>query len=188
MAVHPMKRKKAFRLRVEGYNIAEVARECHIAVETVRRLENGYVDQRGIRHPGWREELERMKREQQRAELECGLALKEERIKAFKRLAEQAVAKIQTQFPNIVMKSPADFKALVSEVRELCKLLADELGQRRANDTPAVSIKADVTLEQVRSAFDESREVAIDDVTPPRDVRESDALPSPDVPDATESD
>ena len=179
--IHPMKRKKAFRMRVEGHTIADVARECHLAKDTVQRLENGYVDRRGVRRPGWKEELERLKHEQDRAEFDCAAELREERLKAFRRLATMAIEKIETQFPNIVMKSTTDYKALCSEARELHRILREESGNGKSDDAPSISIKADVTFEQAKEAFDASRQVDVDDVTPPRHGREERELSEPEV-------
>jgi len=165
--VHPKKRQKAFRMRVEGHSIAEVARECHLDPQTVKRLEDGYIDRRGVRHRGWKEELEKLRAEQERSELECGLALKEERIKVYKQLAEEAAQKIRSQFPGIVMKNPSDYKSLMSEFRELCRLLGQEVGARPEGEARG-GVKTDVALEEIEEAYAESEEAEDDEVTPPR--------------------
>jgi len=186
--IHPKKRQKAFRMRVEGHNIAEIARECHLDKETIQRLENGYIDKRGVRHRGWKEELEKLQAEQERSELECGLALKEERIKVYKQLAEEAAQKIRSQFPGIVMKNPSDYKSLMSEFRELCRLLGQEVGARPEGQARA-GVRTDIALEDVEDAYAESEEAEDDEVTPPRrayrqagDARADAALPETDAP------
>ena len=179
--IHPKKRQKAFRMRVEGHSIMDIARECHLDQQTVRRLEDGYIDKRGVRHRGWKEELEKLQAEQRRAELECGLALREERIKTYRELAEQAAEKIRTQFPNVVMKNPSDYKSIMSEFRELCRLLGQEVGAKPEGEAPS-GVRTDLTREDVEEAYAAAQEVELDEVTPPRDARADAALPETDAP------
>ncbi|MHC4138176.1 MAG: hypothetical protein ACYS0K_24840, partial [Planctomycetota bacterium] len=116
----------------------------------------------GVRHPGWQEDVERHWDERRKAETECGLALKEERIKVFKRIAQLAIDKVEAEFPAITVESVADWRMLVSEVRELVGLISDEVdGNRRSGKTArsgwATSPRKDITLEDIQEAYEESR-------------------------------
>ncbi len=179
----PEKRRTAFRLRLQHRSVAAVARELRMAPNTVRKLERGWVDGKGVRRRGWREELRRLwDEEEKKAALECGIALKEKRIKAYDRLARQAVEVIEKSFPNIVAKNASDIKALLSEVRELCRLTSIELGQYRPGGGPVVAVRTDITLADVQEAYARSQEVPVDEIPPPRagtlitDIPEEDEL------------
>lgn len=158
----PKKREEAYSLRLQGKSFAEIARTLHMSPKTVRRLEYGWVDKKGVRHPGWQEDVERHWDERRKAETECGLALKEERIKAFKRLAQLAIDKVEAGFPAITVESVADWKMLVSEIRELVGLISDEVdGGRRSGKTArsgwATSPRRHITLEEIQEAYEECR-------------------------------
>jgi hypothetical protein len=165
------KKKKAFRMRLDHKPISEVARECHLARRTVQKLENGWTDEKGVRHPGWKEDIERLRQEDERAELESGFALKEERIKAYERLAKQAVELIEKQFPSIKMKNASDAKALMSEVRELGRLISIERGEYRPGGTPVVAIKADITMAELRERYEDARVVKVIEAEPPEEAQ-----------------
>jgi DNA anti-recombination protein RmuC len=126
---HHKKREKAFRLRLERTSLANIAKELKISTNTVSKWENGWTDKSGRRHKGWKEELERLWQEQEEQALQSGLMLKKERLKTYDKLARMVIEKIEDQFPEIVAKSSADVKALLSEVRELCRLIAVEKGE-----------------------------------------------------------
>ena len=163
-ALDPKKRRQAFRLRLQRKSFAEISRTLHMAPTTIRRLECGWVDKKGVRHRGWREDVERLWDEERKAELECGLALKEERVKALKRIAQQAIDKVETQFPAVTMASPSDWKTLVSEIRELISLLSDEVGGRRGADRTVlpgrgVITRTQITLEEIQEAYEEAHAV-----------------------------
>lgn len=178
------KKRKAFRLRLEGMPITRVARECKLAPQTVRRLENGYTDKMGVRRPGWREELEKLWHEQERAELESGLALKKERIKTYERLASEAVGLIEKQFPKITMKSCSDAKALLSEVRELCRLISIERGEYRPKGGAQVGVKVDISPEELRERYLAAQAVEVVEVEPPQEAH---MVPGPDEEDEADA-
>jgi len=159
----PKKRKQAFRLRLQRISIAEVSRRLHMAPATIRKLERGWVDKKGVRHRGWREEIERLWDEDRKTELECGLALREEQVKALKRLAQQAIDKVEKQFPGITMETPTDWKTLVSEIRELIRMLSEEVGRRRGGVKTA-TLRTEITLEEVREAYAEAHVIDAEDV------------------------
>lgn len=158
----PKKREEAYSLRLQGKSFAEIARTLHMSPKTVRRLEYGWVDKKGVRHPGWQEDVERHWDARRKAETECGLALKEERIKVLKRLAQLAIDKAVAGFPAITMETVADWRMLVSEIRELIGLLSAEVdGRRGAGKTArsgwATSPRKHITLEDIQEAYEESR-------------------------------
>lgn len=152
---YPKKKELAFRMRVEQHSMAAVSRELKIAKETVSRWENGWVDARGRKYRGWKEELERVRREQEEAELNCGLLLKNERLKAYDKLARMAIAKIEKQFPSIKAKTAADVKALMSEVRELCRLISIEKGEypTSGGNQTVIAVRNDISLSELQERY-----------------------------------
>ena len=164
-------RRKAFRLRLAGKSIAEAARECGIARATLRRHERGWRDHKGVFHEGWRGQIERLRREQEEHEVLCGLSLKEERIKTYERLARRAVELIERDFPNIKMKNASDAKALLSEVRELCRLISIERGEYRPKGEAFVGVKIDVARGDLEERYRAAQEVEVEEVEPPREAR-----------------
>jgi hypothetical protein len=156
------KMEQAFSLRLQGKSFAEIARTLHMAPRTLRKLEHGWVDKKGVHHPGWRADLERVRGGERKAEVECGLALREERVKAFKRLAQLAIEKVEAQFSAIAIETVADWKMLASEIRELIGLLAEEVDGRRGAGKAvrsgwATSPRTHITLEDIQEAYEESR-------------------------------
>ena len=83
----------------------------------------------------------------------AGLALKRERLKAYDELAQLAIEKIKTSFPNITAKTPSDIKALLSEVRELGRLIAMERGEIGPSQQTVVAIKNDITIEELSQRY-----------------------------------
>lgn len=150
---YPQKREKAFRLRLERKTIAEISREVGVSERTVSRWENGWVDARGRKTPGWKPELEKAWRELAETELQYGLMLKEERLKTYEELARLAVAKIKEMFPHIRAKTAADAKALMSEVRELMRLIAEEKGEYKPRPHTLVAVKTDITLNEISERY-----------------------------------
>ena len=168
-SLDPKKRKQAFKLRLQKKSFAEIARTLHMSDNTVRNLEVGWIDRKGVRHRGWREELERLWKAQEKTELMGGLAVREERIKVYRRLAEQAVEKIERQFPNIQMEKPSDYKAIMSELRELCRLMSAELGAGEMAGRSA-GARDDVSDDDLRRAFQETRPGASPEIEPPEEA------------------
>jgi DNA-binding XRE family transcriptional regulator len=150
---YPQKREKAFRLRLERKTIAEISREVGVSDKTLSRWEKGWVDAAGRRHSGWKPELEKAWRELAESELQYGLMLKEERLKTYEELARLAVAKIKEMFPSIRAKTAADAKALLSEVRELLRLIAEEKGDYKPRPHTVVAVKTDVTLNEISERY-----------------------------------
>lgn len=150
---YAQKREKAFRLRLERRTIAEISRDVGVSDKTISRWENGWVDARGRKTPGWKPELEKAWRELAESELQYGLMLKEERLKTYEELARLAVAKIKEMFPSIRAKTAADAKALLSEVRELMRLIAEEKGEYKPRPHTVVAVKTDVTLNEISERY-----------------------------------
>ena len=180
--VHPQKRMKAFRLRLEHKSMAEVARECGLSQPMVRKLEQGYIDRKGVKHSGWKDELERLWKEEERAELDSGLALKKERVKAYERLARQAIEIVEKQFPTIKMKNAADAKALLSEIRELCRLIAIEKGEYRPGGGSVVAVKADLMLTELHERYVAAQRLEVEEIPPPEQASTDAGPPALDEP------
>jgi len=174
---YPQKREKAFKLRLERKTLAEISREVGVSTKTLSRWENGWIDAKGNKRPGWKPELEKAWREITESELGYGLMLKEERLKTYEELARMAVAKIKEMFPGITGKTPADVKALLSEVRELCKLISIESGQYKPEgSTTVIGIKQDISLGELTKRYQEAQQCSADvtcDVTEQYDEEEN---------------
>ncbi len=181
------KREKAFRLRVERKSLSEISREMRIATKTLSRWERGWVDAAGREHAGWKGDLEKAWKTLTESELSYGLLIKEERLKAYEELARLAVNRVKAMFPSIRAKTAADAKALLSEIRELCKLIAEEKGEFHPGPRTLVAVKTDITLNELRERYrsthadpdqDDAKpggtvEVAVDDGgRPPGDDRD----------------
>jgi len=147
------KREKAFRLRLERKTFAEISREVGVSDKTLSRWEKGWVDAAGRKHPGWKPELEKAWRELVESELGYGLMLKEERLKTYEELARLAVAKVKEMFPSIRAKTASDAKALLSEIRELMRLIAEEKGEYKPGPHTVVAVKTDITLNEVSERY-----------------------------------
>ena len=167
------KRKKAFRMRLEGKSYAEIGRTLHMTPRTIRHLENGWTDAKGVRHRGWKQEFERLRAEEERAELGTGLALKAERLKMLKDLVRQAKECFDEKFPNITMKNASDAKAILSELRELSRLIALEVGDLPSGGGgggTAIAVKTDVTINELQQRYEAAQAVAVDEVPPPEEA------------------
>lgn len=149
------KKRKAFQLRIARHTMADVARQLDITGRTLRRWENGYIDAKGRRYKGWKEELQRLWQEQDDEELKCGLMVKKERLKAYDKLARMAIEKVENQFPSIKAKTPADAKALLSEIRELCRLIAVEKGEypQSGGNQTLIAVKTDISLSELQKRY-----------------------------------
>ena len=147
------KKQKAFRMRLQGMTFKAIATELKVSANTISRWEKGWVDRRGRKHRGWLAELEKVKEESEKDEYLAGLALKRERLKAYDELAQLAIEKIKASFPNITAKTPSDVKALLSEVRELGRLIAMEQGSLYSGGRTVVAVKNDITIEELSQRY-----------------------------------
>ena len=136
--ISPKTREKAFKLRLQRRSFAAISKEVGVSPKTVSRWEKGWIDGKGVKHPGWQAELEKAWREKADADLQFGLIVKDERLRAYEELARMAVNKIKESFPNIKAKTAADVKMLISETRELLKMLAKERGDWAASPKECV--------------------------------------------------
>jgi len=147
------KRQKAFRMRLAKTSIDDISKELKISQNTISKWENGWVDKNGRKYSGWKEELARLTKEQEDEELKCGLMLKKERLKAYDKLARMTIEKIENQFPQITAKTPSDVKALLSEVRELCRLIAIEKGEYPHGGQTLIAVKTDISLPELQERY-----------------------------------
>ena len=166
--VSTSKKQKAFRMRLQGMTLKAVGTELKVSSNTISRWEKGWVDANGRRHRGWLAELEKVKEESESEEYMSGLALKRERLKAYDELAQLAIEKIKACFPNITAKTPSDMKALLSEVRELCRLMAMEQGSLHSGGQTIVAVKNDITIEELSQRY---RDATIE-IAEPKVVKE----------------
>ena len=164
-ALDQKKKRKALKLRLRKKSFAEISRTLHMAPATLRNLEYGWIDKQGVQHRGWRNEIEKRWDEDDKAEIECALALKEERGRTLKRLTQKAIGKMETRSPAVTMASPSDWKTLVSEIRELIRLLSDEVDIRRGGGK-AVATRMPRTLEKIRETYAQERAVEIKEAGP----------------------
>ena len=65
-------------------------------------------------------------------------------------------------------------KALLSEIRELGKLIATERGELRQGKTSVVAVKADINVNDVVENLGRARDVQVDEIEPPRESGETD--------------
>jgi len=150
-------------MRLQGTTLRAIATELKVSANTISRWEKGWVDSKGRKHRGWLAELEKVKQESETDEYMSGLALKKERLKAYDELAQMAIEKIKVSFPNITAKTPSDVKALLSEVRELCRLMAMEQGSLHSGGQTIVAVKNDITIEELSQRY---RDAAVEVVGP----------------------
>ena len=158
-------KRKAFRLRMAGETQADIAKKVGVSVAKISKWERGWIDSKGRKHAGWKEEMTRILDEQEKAEYTEGLAVKQKRIETYDRLAQMAIKKIERDFPGIVAKTPADAATLINEVRKLGLAIAkekDELPRpgARGAQTNITMIKNDFTLQEFSDRFEQRTKVA----------------------------
>ena len=159
LKISAKKREKAFRLRLERRSLRDISKEVGVSAKTITRWEKGWVDAQGRSHPGWQADLEKAWREKTDADLQYGLIVKEERLRAYEKLARMAVNKLEECFPNIKAKTAADAKALMSEIRELCRLIAREKGELSPSPHTMVAIKADISISELAQRYEAAQVV-----------------------------
>lgn len=147
------KRPQAFRMRLTRDSFSDISKALKVSTATLIKWENGWIDSKGRRHRGWKEELARLWKEQEEKELQCGLMLKKERLKTYDKLARMVIEKIEKQFPSITTKTSSDMKALLSEVRELCRLIAIEKGEYPSGSQTLVAVKTDISLPELQERY-----------------------------------
>jgi DNA-binding XRE family transcriptional regulator/ribosomal protein L22 len=148
------KKEKAFRLRMERRPFAAISKEIGVSAKTISRWEAGWVDGKGRKHPGWKVELEKAWRERADAQMDYGLMLKDERLRTYEDLARLAVTKIKEAFPAMNVKTAADAKALLSEVRELLKCIAKEKGELNPSPQTLIAVKADININELAQRYE----------------------------------
>ena len=146
-------KQKAFLMRLDGNTFTDIGKKLKVCSQTVSRWENGWIDGRGRRYTGWKQDLEQMRDEIDREMLNKGLMLKRKRLQTLEEIAEMAIEKMKEQFPNITAKTATDMKALTSEIRELLKQIAIEKGEYRQGDQTLDAVKADITLTEMQERY-----------------------------------
>jgi len=79
--------------------------------------------------------------------------LKKERLKAYDKLVRMVIAKVEEKFPAIKAKTASDMKALLSEVRELSRLIALEKGELSQGGQTLIAVKTDVSLTDLQQRY-----------------------------------
>ncbi|MHC4253376.1 MAG: helix-turn-helix domain-containing protein [Planctomycetota bacterium] len=160
------KREQAFRMRLARKTFTEIAGVVGVSTKTLSRWENGWIDRGGREHSGWRQELETSWRENIEETPDYGIIVREERIKTLQELARMAMAKLKEMFPHIKGTKAVDAKALMSEFRELAKLVAQEKGELSRGPSTVVAVKNDITLADIQDRYVRSVEAEVVDRTP----------------------
>ena len=164
------KREQAFRMRLARKTFTEIAKEVGISTKTLSRWENGWIDRAGREHKGWRQELETSWRENIEETPDYGIIVREERLKTLQELARMAMAKLKEMFPHIKGTKAADAKGLMSELRELAKLVAQEKGELSRGPSTVVAVKNDITLADIQDRYMRAVETEVVDRTPKGDL------------------
>jgi hypothetical protein len=176
------KKQKAFLMRLARKPMSAVARECHMSTTTVHLLEKGWTDKAGVFHAGWKDDLEKRWMAENQGEHEQGLALKKRRIEAYESLALQAIELVEKQFPNIKIKNASDAKALLSEIRELCRLISIERGEYHPGTGSVIAVKADITMKELKDRYEAARQIEVEEIPPPEKLERGGASPTPEGP------
>jgi hypothetical protein len=160
------KREQAFRMRLARKTFTEIAGEIAVSTKTLSRWENGWIDRGGREHKGWRQELETSWRENIEETPDYGIIVREERIKTLQELARMAVAKLKEIFPLIKGTKMVDAKALMSEVRELAKFIAQDVGDLTRGPSTVVAVRNDITLADIQDRYMRAVQTEVVDRTP----------------------
>ena len=146
------KKESVYKMRLDRQSWEKISRELKVSQHTINRWENGYIDSQGIRHRGWKEKLIQgwLKREEE--EINCGLMIRNERLMAYRRLAQMAVKKIEGYFKNIQAERATDIKALLPELRELYRLISAEKEECKRTSHNR-EVRVDITLEEVQERY-----------------------------------
>ena len=147
------KKEQALMMRVGGTSYAKIAKALKVSEGTLVKWEHGWFDAKGIKHAGWREELIRLQRQREAEELERGLMAKQTRIKGYEKYARKIAERIDKMLPELKGKRSSDFKALMSEYRELCRMIGVEKGEVPCGHQTSVAVKTDITLSELRERY-----------------------------------
>ena len=146
-------REKAFVMRTEGMTFAKIAKELGVSAKTVSRWENGWKDGAGRKREGWKKRLEEAWQERLDSELNYGLMVKELRLRMQEQLARMLIARLKEAIPSIKIPNAAAAKALMSELRELYRLIWQERGRLEPSANTAPGVKADITLDELQERY-----------------------------------
>ena len=147
------RRTKAFMMRAEGMTFAKIAKEIGVSPKTVSRWENGWKDKNGRKHEGWKERLDEAWQERLDSELHYGLMVRETRLRAHEQIAQMLVARLKEAIPVIRIPNAAAAKAIMSELRELFRIILDERGGAKSSLRTPAGVRADITLEEIQERY-----------------------------------
>jgi len=140
-------------MRVERKSFADIGRALSISPKTLSRWENGWTDRRGHNHAGWLSRLEQTWQEIAKTDLNQTLMLRDERLKTCEELARMILNRVKGLIPSVKIKTPRDIKALLSEARELLRLIAHERGDAMKTPHTLVAVKADISLNELQERY-----------------------------------
>ena len=174
-------RERAFVMRVERKSFADISRALEVSPKTISRWEQGWTTASGRSHTGWKPRLEQSWKELAEAELKYGLMVKEERIKAYEELARMAINRVKEMFPTIKAKTAVDAKALLSEIRELLRLIAKEKGELGSAPSTVVAVQTDISLGELQARYTAAKVIEAKEVPSPQedDKDDVDSLEEP---------
>jgi len=140
-------------LRVEQKSFSEIGRALNVSPKTISRWENGWTDKKGRKHAGWLSRLEQTWQEIAKADLGQTLMLRNERLKTCEELARMILNRVKGLIPSVKVKTAKDVKALLSEARELLRLIAHERGESMKAPHTLVAVKADISLDELQERY-----------------------------------
>ena len=146
-------REKAFRMRVGRKGFSEVGRALGVSPKTITRWEKGWVDKAGRIRPGWLARLEQVWREVAEADIQHSLMEREERLNVCEELARMMLNRIREMVPKVRVKTAADAKALLSEARELLRVISQERNEHRPAPNTVVAVKTDISLGELQERY-----------------------------------
>ena len=177
MRVSKEKLEKARKLRLEGKSVREAAKLAGISPMTLRKHEQGWIDGKGNIHGGWagdkaKADLARVASAAKASKTAAALLDKSERIKLHAEMASMLIDKVREFIPVLKLKNAREAKQLMSEARELAKVI--DQGQANAGEELPPGVKREVTLEDIRAHYERVRDITPSYIEPPADP---DALP-----------
>jgi hypothetical protein len=191
MEVDSAKLGKARQLRMEGRSIREAAKSAGISPTTLRKYERGWIDADGEVHGAWsadvgKAELARVAAAADASKTAAALLDRNERIRLHAEMASLMIDKVREYVPALKLKNAREAKQLMSEARELSKIIAQDQAGPGKELPPGV--KQVVTLEDMKAHYARTRDITPSYIEPPEDPDAVPGLPGPSsvraVPDA----
>jgi hypothetical protein len=191
MRVDSAKLEKARKLRLEGKSVREAAELAGISPTTLRKHERGWIDGKGEIHGGWagdkaKADLARLASAAKASKTAAALLERNERVKLHAEMASLLIDKVREFIPVLKLKNAREAKQLMSEARELSKVIAQDQAGPGKELPPGV--KQVVTLEDMKAHYARTRDITPSYIEPPEDPDAVPGLPGPSsvraVPDA----